>query len=135
MGQESSDTSLLLQGQFVDVGAIDYGTECPHRPPSQMILLGYRTIEDDSRLGFRDNALGMRTFVDLTTDPNKHFAASQRADGGIAVARQNQVETLCSGGVKFCWIGLRTRAYAKGILRRISWWNHWYVRQGDSRHP
>lgn len=132
MNQESTDPPSLLHNQFVDVGIFDYGIECTHRPPSRMIFLGHRTLEDDNRLGYREQAWGLRTIVDLTADPAKHFVACQRTDSDLVVARpRSSNEMLCSNGVKFCWIGLRNTAYAKRVLRRISWWDHWYVRLVD----
>ncbi|RMY95556.1 hypothetical protein D0861_00730 [Hortaea werneckii] len=85
-----------------------------------LLCLGGRSDEDD---GFLIGTTSVRSVVDTTTDPSKHFIGRRMQSDVLNPNRHKSFIIERHAGIRYCWIGLRTSAYAARVRSRIPWLN------------
>ncbi|KAI7239642.1 hypothetical protein KC330_g1777 [Hortaea werneckii] len=82
-----------------------------------LLYLGGRGDEDD---GYLTGRTSVQSIVDTTTNPAKHFIG-RRMQNDMLNPKNFIIER--HAGIRYCWIGLRTPAYASLVRSRIPLWD------------
>lgn len=131
---KANEVSLTSSNSFHAMKSIANTNSIVSSLPSQekvtpsapsIILIGYRSDKDDANLGLIPDPKSLHTIIDTTTDSTRHFAATHRTTDHLELTQPCQFDVREVEGVSYCWIGLRTRKYAKRVLGRMRWWEHW----------
>ncbi|KAI7284355.1 hypothetical protein KC345_g2299 [Hortaea werneckii] len=85
-----------------------------------LLYLGGRSDEDD---GFLIGETSVRSVVDTTTDPSKHFIGRRMQSDVLNPDRHKSFVIERHAGIRYCWVGLRTSAYAARVRSRIPMWD------------
>ncbi|KAI7523702.1 hypothetical protein KC331_g18532 [Hortaea werneckii] len=85
-----------------------------------LLYLGGRSDEDDGYLTCKKN---LQSVVDTTTDPAKHFIGRRMQNDVLNPNRHKNFIIERHAGTRYCWIGLRTPAYAALVRSRIPLWD------------
>ncbi|KAI7463698.1 hypothetical protein KC351_g15770 [Hortaea werneckii] len=85
-----------------------------------LLYLSGRSNEDD---GFLIGETSVRSVVDTTTDPSKLFIGRRMQNDVLNPNRHKNFIIERHAGIRYCWIGLRTSAYAARVRSRIPLWD------------
>lgn len=85
-----------------------------------LLYLSGRSDEDD---GFLVGKTSVRSVVDTTTDPSRHFIGRRMQNNVLDPNRHKNFIIERHAGIRYCWIGLRTSAYAARVRSRIPLWD------------
>ncbi|KAI7158954.1 hypothetical protein D0869_11971 [Hortaea werneckii] len=85
-----------------------------------LLYLGGRGDEDDGYLTGRTSA---QSIIDTITNPAKHFIGRRMQNDMLNPNRHKNFIIERHAGIRYCWIGLRTSAYAALVRSRIPLWD------------